>query len=83
MDEEPQVPKIFANRVVDQVIQHMVGDQVKAKPQDFMAIRVTFRHLGGSWEKIVAGDLLSIELLKQVVGAWGQMPHPGNPNELV
>ncbi|MFA5054239.1 MAG: hypothetical protein WC565_09285 [Parcubacteria group bacterium] len=83
MEEEPKAPKVFANRTIEQIIRHMVGETVKITPQDYMVVRVVFRRLGGQWEKLVSGDLVHIELLKQIIGGWGKLPHPDEKDELV
>jgi len=83
MDEEVKVPKVFANRVIEQVIRHMVSDTIQITPQDYTVVRVVFRRLGGQWEKLVAGDLVHIELLKNIITGWGKLPHPDEKDELV
>jgi hypothetical protein len=83
MEEEVKVPKVFANRVIDQVIHHMVGDTIRITPHDFIVVRVVFRRLGGRWEKLVSGDLVHIELLKEIITGWGKLPHPDEKDELV
>jgi len=68
------IPKIFANRVINQVIHHLVAEDMVIEPKDYKALREVFRKCGGSWEKFVSGDQIHIELLKTIVGTWGQMP---------
>lgn len=74
MMEEEITPKIFANRVILQVIRHMVSEDMKVEPRDYLALRSVFRRCGGSWEKISNGDQVNTELLKTLITAWGQMP---------
>jgi hypothetical protein len=74
MDDALQNPKIFANKVIRQVIQHMVSEDIVIEPRDYLALRSVFRKCGGSWEKFVDGDQVQIELIKTIVTAWGQMP---------
>lgn len=73
MDEALQKPKVFANQVIRQLIQHMVADDMVIEPDDYMAIRVVFRKCGGSWIAFGDGDLKQFELLKSIVLAWSQM----------
>jgi hypothetical protein len=40
-----------------------------------MVMRIAFRKVGGSWEALFAGDQQQMNLLKFVVGSWGQMPN--------
>lgn len=73
MDESLEQPKVFANQVIRQLIQHMVAEDMVIELQDYLAIRVVFRACGGSWIKFDEGDLRQFELLKAIVTAWGQM----------
>jgi len=75
VDDRPKPPKVFANRVIKQLIEHMFADPFKIKANDYQAIRVTFRSLGGSWDQLGLGDIKQLELLQQVVGAWASLPH--------
>lgn len=72
-NEEPQ-PLVFANRVIRQLVDHMVGPQFVTDETDFQIIRGVFRSAGGSWEKFLNGDLQSNELLKNSVIAWSKVP---------
>jgi hypothetical protein len=65
-------PKQFANQVIQQMVQHVVSDTIMLGARDYASIRVVFRKLGGSWGDIGAGDHAQLELLKNVVMAWGQ-----------
>jgi hypothetical protein len=71
MDENP--PLVFANKVIRQMIQHMVAEDMVVDRKDYLAIRVVFRKCGGSWAKFVDGELPQFELLKSVITSWGQM----------
>jgi hypothetical protein len=72
--DTPRPPSIFANHVLSQVIRHAFGEDIVIEPCDFLTLRVVFRRCGGEWGKIVEGDLVHLELLKQIVGVWGRMP---------
>jgi hypothetical protein len=74
MDSTPAPPKVFANHVLKQLIQHLFGEDMIVRYEDYQALRVVFRHCGGSWASIEAGDLINFELLKKVVSSWGKMP---------
>ena len=67
-------PKILANKVLLQVIQHSLGSDVPVSAVDYSVMRVVYRWCGGSWERYLKGNQLDIELLKLIVGAWGSMP---------
>ena len=73
MEQEPQ-PKVLANKVIRQLVQHMVSDQLAPSWEDYASIRVVFRQCGGSWDNLIQGDIKTVELLKTIVTAWGQMP---------
>jgi len=72
--EETTPPLVFANKVIRQMIQHMVSEDMVIDRKDYLAIRVVFRKCGGSWAKFVDGDLPQFKLLKDVITSWGQMP---------
>jgi len=67
-------PKVFANKVIRQMVQHMVSEDMVIEPRDYLAVRSVFKKCGGSWEKLVSGEQVHIELLKEIVSGWGQMP---------
>ncbi len=75
MEDRPKQPRIFANKVIKQLIGHMFADGFKVKAKDYDAIRVTFRTLEGSWDQLGLGDMKQLELLQQVVTAWAALPH--------
>jgi hypothetical protein len=67
-------PKLSANRVIHQLVQHTVSENLTPSAMDYMVMRIAFRKIGGSWEALFAGDQKQMNLLKFVVGSWGQMP---------
>jgi hypothetical protein len=71
-DEKP--PRLFANHVLRQMAEHMLGDTCAMTRDDFVALRVVFKQCGGSWVKVESGDLVHIELLKKIVLSWGMLP---------
>lgn len=72
--EEQSPPKVFAHHVIMQMIQHMLGEDLVVDYKDYQALRVVFRWCGGSWVKLGEGDIIHLQLLSRIVGAWGQMP---------
>lgn len=82
-DATPPPPLLFANHVISQFSAHLLGEDTIVEPNDFMAIRVVFRRLGGSWENLQLGDPAQMEILKNVVGAWGQMPNRKHEGDVV
>lgn len=74
MNDKPTPPHVFANRVLKQVIEHALGEDIVIEYDDYHALRVAFRSCDGNWGAIIAGDIKQIELLSKIVIAWGQMP---------
>lgn len=83
MDDRPKPPKIFANRVIRQLIEHMFADDFKIKANDYMAIRVVYRKLGGSWDQLGLGSMKELELLSKVVQGWAQLPHERKSDSVI
>jgi hypothetical protein len=75
MDEQTKPPIVFANRVILQLVQHMLAEDMVVEPRDYAAIRMVFRKCGGSWRLFEEGDQVQFELLRTIVAAWGQMPN--------
>jgi DNA topoisomerase I len=67
-------PLAFADRVLGAMISAVVGSDVVIASDDYTALRVAYRRLGGSWEALWHGDPASLELAKGLVAAWGQSP---------
>ena len=74
MDDAPRPQLVFANRVLDQLIEHLFGGTMLVEPEDYLAIRLVFRWCGGSWELAWNGSIPQLELLKAVVTGWGKFP---------
>jgi len=72
--QEEKPPRIFANHVLKQLVQHMLGEECVIHRDDFVAMRVVFRRCGGSWVRVESGDLSHIDLLKKIVTGWGMLP---------
>jgi hypothetical protein len=70
---DDNAPKLLANKVIKQFVQHLLGEDMVIDPADFMAIRTVFRWAGGSWESLANGDVLMLELLQKIISAWGKM----------
>ena len=79
MDDRPKPPKVFANKVIKQLIEHMIADDFKVKAADYTAIRVVFRSLGGSWDQLGLGSMRDLDMLQKVIMGWSQLPHEKSP----
>jgi len=71
MGKEPP-PLHFADRLIGQFIDHMVGEDTDTSDTEMMAMRIVFRKSSGDWEKLFQGDPVQHELLKTIVMAWAQ-----------
>lgn len=74
MDDIAWSPRIFANKVILQFVQHILAEDMVVEPDDFMVIRLVFKQAGGSWDELANGSVVMLELLQKIISAWGQMP---------
>lgn len=74
MNDREKPPSQFANHVIKQMAAHMLTEDMKIEANDYMVMRTAFRSCGGMWTEISAGNIVHLELLKNVVTAWGNMP---------
>ena len=81
MDELKDTPKVFANRLIRQMIDHSFGEALLTEPNDYLAIRAAFRSLGGLWDQISLGSPSHLDILRQVITAWGQSPERQNTDQ--
>lgn len=75
MDDVAEVPKVFANRLILQLVEHSFGGGLEPTKKDYLAMRTAFRSLGGKWSEISLGSPAHLDILKQVVTTWGSQPH--------
>jgi hypothetical protein len=75
MDDQPTPPLVFANRLIRQFADNLLGSDVVALPNDYTIIRTAFRYAGGSWESVTLGDIVQIRLLEEIILAWGKQPN--------
>ncbi len=71
LDAPNDLQIIFANRVIRQFADNMLGAETKIEGPDFRLIRVVFRHLGGSWASLMNGDIKQLTLLEALIRGWG------------
>lgn len=83
MDDAPKPPLVFANRVIRQFVDHLVGEDIITTKTDYTVMRLVFRWCGGSWEMINHGDIVHNRLLATIISAWGGMPGRKHEVELV
>jgi hypothetical protein len=83
VDDRPKQPRIFANKVIRQLIDHLFADGFKVKANDYAAIRVVFRTLGGSWDQLGLGSMQQMDLLQKVVTGWSKLPHEKKSDRVI
>lgn len=71
MDDAPNPPIHFANRIVRQFVDHLFGPDMLVLPEDFTTLRLAFRVGGGSWERLLHGDITHTRFLEELLIAWG------------
>jgi len=54
-------------------VDNFFGDETMVLPEDFTVMRVIFRKLGGSWEKLSQGDITQLHLMTQIINSWGNL----------
>jgi DNA topoisomerase IB len=74
LDPETNPPLVFSNRIIRQLVDHLLGEEFITEDLDFRSIRLVFRENGGSWEKFMNGDVQQNKLLQDGVSAWAQLP---------
>lgn len=82
MDETKQ-PLVFANKIILQMIQHMVAEDMVVEPRDYATIRLVYRKCGGSWAEFSEGDADQFELLRSVILTWSRLPGRQRAKDLV
>ncbi len=83
MDDVAWTPLLFANKVILQFVQHVLGDDLVIEQEDYLVIRLVFRWCGGSWAALADGDVVMLELIQKIISAWGKMPERKNESDTV
>lgn len=65
-------PVIFAHKVIHQIAKQCVPSASSMTLDDYLALRIAFRSLGGQWQALAQGDIQHMKLLKDVVKEWGK-----------
>jgi hypothetical protein len=74
VDGPSKLPLVFANRVIRQFADHLLGEDVFLLPEDYRALRLVFRWCQGSWERLELGDIVHNRLLVTIITTWGKKP---------
>lgn len=83
MDDSTEHPKLLANRVIQQMVDHMLADAPRLEAKDFMVIRTVFRSAAGDWASLTNGDTAALALLKSIVTAWGGLRGPAKQKDFI
>lgn len=83
VEEATEHPKIMANWIIKQMVEHMLADAPELVANDYMVIRTVFRSAGGEWSAITGGDTKALELLKNIVSVWGEQQGPKKQSEMI
>lgn len=70
MDEQLE-PKIFANKVIQQLMDHLFGGTISLQKKDFELMRLAFTQMGGVWQGLFEGRIEDFEKLMKIVEAFG------------
>lgn len=83
MDDTIEQPKLMANKVIQQLVDHMLAGVPPLEGKDFMVIRTVFRSAGGAWASIANGDTKHFGLLKDIVTAWANQRGPAKQKDFI
>ena len=83
MDDAVWTPKIFANKVILQFVQHILAEDMVVEPEDYLVLRLVFKWCGGSWSSLADGDVVMLELIQKIISAWGKMPERKKDSDTV
>lgn len=83
LDPESRPPLVFSNRIIRQLVDHLLGEDFITEDLDFKSMRLVFRERGGSWEKFMNGDVQQNKILQDVVSAWAQLPDRKKKQETI
>jgi hypothetical protein len=74
VDDPKTLQLTFANRVIRQFVDHLVGADMIVEPRDYMVIRLLFRKGGGTWLDILHGNITHLSFLEKLIASWGKLP---------
>ena len=83
MDDFKPPPMLFANHVIRQMADHMLGQGLLLAAKDYLVVRTAFRSMGGLWDAVGDGDIAHLDKLKNVVTAWAAEAQPKSEGDEV
>jgi hypothetical protein len=69
-----KTPLAFSDQVIRKFVDNLLGSDMIVLPEDYQAIRTAFRSCRGKWEEIEQGNLSHLQMLTNILKAWGAMP---------
>ena len=70
--DDPGVRDTAAYRIVRQITDHVYGPDEKVSDSDFIKIYEEYNSQGGSWEKLMAGDMGCVKIIEDAIDALMQ-----------
>lgn len=64
---ESGVKNTTAYKIVRQITDHIYGSDTKISSKEFVNIYKMYREAGGSWERLMAGDIGCVKIIEDVL----------------
>ncbi len=68
--KEPGVKDTVAYKIVRQITDHVYGSDTKLSNEDFVRIFHDYRVRGGSWERLMNGDMGCVKIIEDSIDAF-------------
>ena len=68
--KEPGVKDTVAYKIVRQVTDHVYGPDTKLSNEDFVKLFHDYGTRGGSWERLMDGDMGCVKILEDAIDAF-------------
>jgi len=72
MDKEVGLKDTTAYKIVRQITDHIYGPDEKISSEDFAHLYKSYRNAGGSWEKLMSGDIGCVKIIEEVLDQFMQ-----------
>lgn len=68
--KEPGVKDTTAYKIVRQITDHVYGPDTKLSNEDFVKIFHDYGSRGGSWERLMGGDMGCVKIIEDAIDAF-------------
>jgi hypothetical protein len=68
--KEPGVKDTTAYKIVRQITDHVYGPDTKLSNEDFVRLFRDYGARGGSWERLMGGDMGCVKILEDTIDAF-------------